>query len=293
MKKNVALVLSSGGARGIAHIGVIDELQSRGYQISSIAGTSMGALVGGMYAAESLNIFTNWILKLDKKRIFELIDFTLSRNGVIKGKRIIDEMKSMIPDRNIETLNIPFCAIATDIINNEEIFFMKGKLYDAIRASISIPSIFIPATINNMKLVDGGVLNPVPINRVKRTDGDILIVVDVNAQIHYEKTEKKEETVINTKKHVLYLNYLHERLLNHIPKNKSDKIGYFNLLNKTIGLMLHQISALTIEKYPPDILINISRYSFEVYDFYKAKELINEGKIAAKKALEEYDLKFR
>ena len=258
MKKNIALVLSSGGARGMAHIGIIEELEKHGYKISSIAGSSMGAMVGGIYAAGQLPVLKKWLCSLDKKQVFDLVDFTFSSKGLIKGDRIMKKLKKMIPDQNIEDLKIPFCAVATDIVNGKEIVFNSGSLYDAIRASISIPTFFVPFINNGKQLVDGGVVNPIPINRVKRKRNDILVISNVNANIQHEKI---------------------------LPVSNPDYFGYFKLIKKSISLMINQISILTIEKYPPDILINVSRDSHETFVFYKAAEIIKVGEQAARKVL--------
>jgi NTE family protein len=283
--KAIALVLSGGGARGLAHIGVIEELERRGFTITSVAGTSMGALVGGIYATGQLKLYKDWMCTLDKRGVFDLVDFTVGNGGIIKGVKIIKELKKMVPDRNIEDLDIPFCAVATDINQNREIIFTKGDLYDAIRASISIPTVFIPFKIDGMQLVDGGVLNPIPINRVKRNHGDLLVAVDVNAQIPFKKEISAKEPEKNNHGYHKYLNMAQSRLNNYIPKNKNDQVGYFNLVNKSISLMTHQISQLTIEKYPPDILINVSREAFETYEFYKAQDIIKEGELAVTRFL--------
>lgn len=285
-KQNIALVLSGGGARGLAHIGAIEELEKHGYTITSIAGTSMGALVGAVYATGKLKIFKDWMCSLDKKGVFDLVDFTLGNGGIIKGVRIIKELKKMVPDQNIEDLSIPFCAVATDIIQNKEVVFREGKLYDAIRSSISIPTVFTPFKINDMQLVDGGVLNPIPINRVIRTNGDLLVAVDVNAQIPFKSVAPETKKSSPANGYFKYLNSIQSRLNNYIPKNKTDSIGYFNLMNKSISLMTHQISTLTIEKYPPDILVNISKQAYETYEFYKAVEIIKEGEQAMQMVLE-------
>ena len=285
MKKNVALVLSSGGARGIAHIGVINELVKQGYNITSISGASMGALVGGMYATGNLKTFEDWMCSLSKLDVFNLIDFTVSINGLIKGNRILKEMKAMVPDRNIEDLTIPFSAIATDIINGEEIVLNKGSLYDAIRASISIPTVFKPFNNNGLKMVDGGVLNPLPIDRVKRHKDDILIVVNLASNNDYIIPDNEEAHNEFDKKDNKYINKIHDAINNIIPKNNTDKIGYYNLLSKTTDLMIQKISELTLEKHKPDILIEIPRDAFDIYEFYKSKEIIKFGERETKKAL--------
>ncbi|MCK4793275.1 MAG: patatin-like phospholipase family protein, partial [Desulfobacteraceae bacterium] len=177
MKQPIALVLGSGGARGLAHIGVIEEFEKQGFEINSVAGTSMGALIGGLYAMDKLHEYKDWVLTLDKVEVFNLIDFTFSSHGLIKGDKIINKMKTFLPDRNIEDLDIPFAAVATDITNEKEVVFTTGSVYEAVRASIAIPTVFTPVNKDNILLVDGGVLNPIPANRVKRIGNDILVAV--------------------------------------------------------------------------------------------------------------------
>ncbi len=288
MKQPVSLVLSSGGARGVAHIGAIEELEKQGFEIKSIAGTSMGALVGGMYATGKLDVYKEWMCSLDKMDVFNLIDFTFSKNGIMKGDKILREMKRMIPDRNIEDLSIPFVAVATDISNDKDVVFNSGSLYDAIRASISIPTVFTPFVKDESYIVDGGVLNPIPINRIKRVDDDILVVVNVNARVPNNKPPLPENNNHEEKRYSKYINTVINKLNYFIPKHETDKLGYFSLLNKTMGLMLHQISLMTLEKYQPDILINISRDSFGTYDFYKSEKIIEAGRSATKKAINNF-----
>lgn len=289
MKKNVSLVLSSGGARGVAHIGAIEELERQGYNITSIAGTSMGALVGGVYATGKLPEYKEWLSSLGKLDVFKMIDFTFSTSGLVKGDKIFNEMRKLVPDMNIEDLKIPFAAVATDIINKKEIVFTQGNLFEAIRASISIPSVFTPMQKDNLLLIDGGVINPMPVNRVKRSENDILVVVNVNAFIPDDKPNAPEP---KEKKNGLMsseiLKGLQKKLAEIIPKNKKEKLGYFNLITETIGLMLFQISTLTLQNYQPDVLINISRYACGNYDFYKAEEIIEVGKKATIEAINKF-----
>ena len=188
-RKEVALVLSTGGARGLAHIGGIDELLSRGYHIHSVAGTSMGALVGGMFAAGRLNDFREWMETVDRKKIFQLVDFSISLNHLVKGDRIIQAMKDVVPDVNIEDLPIPYCAIATDAISGTEVVFSRGSLYEAIRASISLPLFFNPVRQGDRVLIDGGLVNPLPLNRVKRVKGDLLVAINVSGHDYRGQVE--------------------------------------------------------------------------------------------------------
>ncbi|RPH30443.1 MAG: phospholipase [Bacteroidales bacterium] len=301
IKKNIALVLSSGGARGLAHIGVIDELVERGYNISSIAGSSMGALVGGLYATNNLDKFRDWIVTLDKMDIFNLIDFTLSSQGFIKGEKIFHTMQKMkmIPDINIEELSIKYVAIATDIIKNEEIVFGSGDLHNAIRASISIPNVFTPIEHSEGILVDGGVLNPLPINRVSRVKNDLLIAVDLNSLVPYTKPnlpKNKIADVIQSEKTAMLIKRWDKLFSSHhsekLEKNKSKKLklNYFDILARSVQLMQSKLSLQTIETYPPDVLVSISKYSCSVFEFYKGMEMIAYGREACKKALDEAGL---
>lgn len=281
MSKNIALVLSSGGARGFAHIGAIRVLESNGYNITSIAGTSMGALVGGIHASGKLHEFEEWVKGLDVMEVLKLTDISLSKKGFVKGTRIIEKMKEIVPDRNIEDLPIPYSAIATDLIRGRERIFNAGSLFDAIRASISIPTFFQPFSLGGDYFVDGGLVNPIPINRVKRQDNDLLAVVDVNADIPFVKIEPSpEEEESWGKSYLRRIRKINDHAGKHIPENKKDDIGLFNLNNRSISIMLNQIAALTLMNQKVDIMVQISRESFGTYDFYKAGEIIREGERA-------------
>lgn len=284
MGKDVALVLSSGGARGFAHIGAIKVLESEGYRITSIAGTSMGALVGGIYASGALKEFEEWVISLDIREVLKLTDISISSRGIMKGKKVIDKMKEIVPDRNIEELRIPYCAVATDIVNGSEKIFTTGDLYDAIRASISIPTVFQPFLIGQNYFVDGGLVNPIPINRVVRSEGDILAVVDVNSDLPYERPGIHEETFSDNRL-LKRIRSIRMKTDKPIPKNKKDDIGLFNLNTRSLSIMLNQIGALTLRNHQVDIMVHVSRDSYGIYDFYKAADIIREGERATRQAL--------
>lgn len=279
--KNVALVLSSGGSKGLAHIGVINELERQGFTITSVTGSSIGSVIGGLYAMGKLPEYIDWVKTLDKKKIWGLMDFTFSKNGLLKGERVFNTMQSFIPDEPIENMQIPFSAVATDIINEKEIVFSSGSFYEAIRASIAIPTAIKPVKYKDTFLVDGGVLCPIPIEYVKRNKDDILVVVNLYGT-KKEKTTKKE---LNTKSQ----NYFYKKYndyVNSISKliTSGDKnsLGYFSLLNATTFAMVHKLSKLTIDKHQPDITINIPTNAANTFDFHKATELIKLGENSAK-----------
>lgn len=268
MKKDITLVLSGGGARGIAHIGVIEELVKLNVNIASISGTSMGALIGGIYAVGKLEEFKQWMLKVNRTKIFKLIDFSFSTQGLVKGERIFNEIKEFITDVNIEDLPIKYTATAFDIANGREVVFDKGSLYNAIRASISIPTIFTPLTLGDSVFVDGGVVNNIPINTAKRVENDIVIAVNVNAGVTDD---------------IVYYSELEQLAKQNLKANKSQyrinkNINYFFLVNNSLVTMTNHISNLILEKYPPDVLVEIPRNGAGIFEFYNAKTIINSGK---------------
>lgn len=277
-EKNVALVLSSGGSKGLAHIGVINELKKQGFDITSIAGSSIGSVIGGLYAIGKLQEYTDWVSTFSRRDVWGFMDFSLSNVGLLKGERVFDKMKTFIPDINIEDMSIPFAAIATDIINEKEIAFTKGSFYEACRASIAIPAVFTPVRYNNTILVDGGLLNPIPISHVARKSHDILVVVNLYG-------EKKSDIIKEKDTDNTYLGSLTKTFSTLITTGDKYSLGYFSLINSASSAMIHQIAKMTIEKYKPDIVIDIPSDSANTFDFNKAKELIQMGEIAARKAI--------
>ncbi|MGE6791166.1 NTE family protein [Pseudomonas guineae] len=187
MSKRIALVLGSGGARGYAHIGVIEELEARGYEIACIAGCSMGAVVGGIYAAGKLKEYREWTQSLDYLDVLRLLDVSFSL-GAIRGEKVFGKIREMVGEIDIENLRIPFTAVATDLTNQQEIWFQEGCLHQAMRASAAIPSLFTPVVQGNRMLVDGSLLNPLPIVPVVSSHCDLIVAVNLNSthQRHYE-----------------------------------------------------------------------------------------------------------
>ncbi len=281
MKNKVALVLSSGGSKGLAHIGAINVLEKKGFQITSVSGSSIGAVMGGLYAMGELPKYTEWVKTLNKKTIWGLMDFAFSTQGLLKGENVFNKMKTFIPDRNIEEMNIPFSAIATDLINEKEIVFDKGSFYEAIRASVAIPTVFTPVKYKDTILVDGGVLNPVPVDYVKRSEDDLLVVVN----LYGDKIEKDIQEKENPKSVTLI-----DKFIKLIYSGDKKNSGYFSLLSETTATMVHRLAKLSIEKYQPDIVVNIPTDSASTFDFFKAGELIQLGEEAANLALNNYYL---
>jgi len=275
--KSVSLVLGSGGARGLTHIGVIKWLEEKGFEIKSISGSSMGALVGGIYSTGKLETFTNWALSLRKSDILQLMDFSLGKSGIIKGQKVIGEIKKLIGEYRIEDLNINFTAVATDLDTGREIWLNSGDLFDAIRASIAIPTIFTFHVINGMKLIDGGVINPVPIAPVLNDKNDFIIAVDLNANKSNELIIDKEDSNNNESWYRQKIVDFIENIPEGLGLKRDDESGLLDVLNKTIDIMQNVITRLKLAAYNPDYVIEIPRNLCTMYDFYKAKVLIDYG----------------
>ena len=298
--KNVALVLSSGGPRGFAYIGAIEELLDRGYRISSIAGVSAGSLIGGIYAAGGLDAFKEWLFGLDPMDVVTLMDFSLSRNYLVKGERVIRTIKKRVPEVNIEDLPIPFTAIATDLFTGEEVIFREGPLFEAIRASISIPSMFKPAEYRGRTLVDGGIVNTFPLNRVQRTPGDILVGFNVN-QIDISAVQEflDNRAAINKKKtdgnllgriqaSIQELRLVADGRDEHLPVSANE--NYFKILQRSFGIMNGALARMGIDLTPPDILVDLPFDTYHgVYGYSHAQEIAQIGRNLMAEALNRYE----
>lgn len=283
MAKEISLVLGSGGARGYTHIGVIESLLERGYEIKSISGCSMGALIGGLYAAGKLDEYKNWVLSLDGFELLKLVDFSFSGNGMIKGDKVFEKIKSLVGETKIETLPIPFTAVATDITDQKEVWFQRGNLTDAIRASIAIPTIFTPVQIGKKVLVDGGILNPLPTVPVLADRTDLTIAVNLNAD-----RVPNDETINGRNK-----SEFEKKIANFLEKNgilkKERGLNYFTIISETIETAQNLIARYEIAAHEPDLIINIPKNLCGFYEFDKAKALIDYGRQIAMSHLDTFE----
>ena len=328
-KKNVALVLSSGGPRGFAYIGAIEALHQHGYTITSVAGTSIGSLVGGIYAAGKLAEFKEWLYSLDAWEVFSLMDLSIGKNHFVKGEKVIEAMMQIVPNVNIEDLPIPYRAVATDLYTGREVVFDRGPLFSAIRASISIPSLFRPVRYGLTTLIDGAIANCLPLNRVPRTEGDMLVAFDVNdvdeAEISHLLHQEHEARLVDER----FEQEVQEELLDvlHDFKNDTDmsflkrlkhagsrsmallkdvlnyrkafheddslEVGenYYDLLDRTFSLMNHRNTELMLELCRPDVLVKMPFDSYgDISDYAKAREISDRGHQLMCEALANYEL---
>ncbi len=343
MKKRVALVLGSGGARGYAHIGVIEEIERRGYEIACVAGCSMGAVVGGIYAAGKLDEYRNWIESLDYLDVLRLVDVSF-RLGAIRGEKVFGQIRKIVGEVNIEDLRIPYTAVATDLTNQQEIWFQEGCLHQAMRASAAIPSLFTPVIQGNRMLVDGGILNPLPIVPVVSSHCDLIIAVNLNStnQKQYQLPVIERPAAFKMR-----FNSLLSSLGSHLPFRRRqaeallqleqqtlkpaaailpnpwladaaapsmqqpaaapeedgapssatgsiilDNVGpasLLDLINQSFEVMQTSLAQYKIAGYPPDILINVPKRVCRFFEFYKAPELIELGRLIASDTLDNYE----
>ncbi len=290
LKKKVALVLASGGARGMAHIGAIEELESRGYEITSIAGTSMGALIAGIYAAGKLAEAKEWFLTIDKQKILSLSDFSLSKSYVVKGDRIIDALKEIVPDRPMEELPIPIALVASDMIHNKEIVMRKGCLFEAVRASMSIPLFFRPVHRENMLLVDGGILNALPLNRVQRTAGDILVGMNISAP---DVMQLDEQEAHDTPKFIAehpFLNRIYQGIFGDDDEEAwEDSMNYIRMTSRMTDMMIQHNTVVMSQMVKADVLAEMPMDAYQTFDFHRAQEIMDDGRRRMREALDRYE----
>ena len=308
----ISLVLGSGGARGYAHIGVIEELEAQGFAIRSIAGSSMGALVGGVYAAGKLDVYRDWARSLQRFDVLRLLDWTLSGGGFIKGDRIIGVLRHLIGDTDIEDLPIPYTAVAVDLDVQREVWFSRGPLFDAIRASIAIPTLLRPYHYQGRLLVDGGLLNPLPVSPTLRDLTDATIAVDVNAPAeplhafvaHGMASAEDRGRAGQATPEMLpdggkaapadlhragYRRRVAEFVESLMEKRErratEHEPGAFELFARSLDVVQETITRLKLAAQPPDLLITIPRNASAFYEFHRAEELIELGRRRTREAL--------
>jgi len=276
-QKTVSLVLGSGGARGLAHIGVIRWLEENGYRIKSISGSSMGALVGGIHAIGKLDEFEQWVRAVTKSDMVKLLDLSLGTDGLFKGGKIIDTLKELVGDSRIEDLPIKFTAVAANISRAREVWFDQGPMFDAIRASISLPIIFTPYNHNGEDLVDGGILNPVPIAPTFSDHSDMTIAVNLTGRpIDDPESLFLPDTVEEASPLSSAVSEFFGKVRNSIPKGGIN-IKAYEVVHQSFETMQGTIARQKIAAYPPDHVLEVPKNLCMILEFDKAVPLISYG----------------
>ncbi|UCE90575.1 MAG: patatin-like phospholipase family protein [Pseudomonadota bacterium] len=284
--KPVSLVLGSGGARGLAHIGVIDWLVEHNFEIRSIAGSSMGALIGGIYAAGELDTYRHWVKALDKSDVLGLLDLSFGSGGLFKGEKVIERLRDLIGARSIEELPIAFTAVATDVEQQKEVWINKGSLFDAIRASIAVPLVFTPFRREGRRLLDGGLLNPLPIAPTLTDTTDLTIAVNLGGRpeeslFPLEEAVAPHETIpVSAEEEQDYSDRIKafvRELQGRFTQKDEEDWDFFDIMAMSIDAMQNTITRMKLAAYNPDVTVTICRDAARAYEFYRAAELIELG----------------
>ncbi len=282
---SVSLILGSGGARGLAHIGIIKYLEESDFHIKSVAGCSMGALIGGIYAAGKLDAYTEWVRAITKGDMLKLLDISFGHAGMVKGEKIINTLKEFVGEQLIENLPISFTAVASDIVNEKEVWLTKGPLFDAIRASISLPLFFTPFEYNGVLLIDGGILNPVPIAPTFIDDTDIKIAVNLGGPIDksLESPAKKPAATESEIKSKVsrFIDAMHVAK----PPEGSGTLGMLDIPDQSFDAMQGTIARQKLAAYPPDVTLELPRNLCGTLEFDRADEMIAKGYALAREKL--------
>ncbi|MBE1552704.1 NTE family protein [Mycobacterium sp. OAS707] len=311
--KRVALALGSGGARGYAHIGVIDELRDRGYDIVGIAGSSMGALVGGLQAAGKLDEFADWAKSLTQRAVLRLLDPSISAAGALRAEKILDAVRDILGEVTIEELSIPYTAVSTDLLSGKSVWLQRGSVDAAIRASIAIPGVITPHVFDGRLLADGGILDPLPMAPIAAVNADLTIAVSLagsEAGGRYEPTDTEPRASTEWLSRMWRsTTALFERTgaapdeaadeLVDVSKNDPaeavdavepvPRLGSFEVMNRTIDIAQAALARHTLAAYPPDVLIEVPRTACRSLEFYRAAEVIDIGRELAVAVLDELE----
>ena len=286
----VSLVLGSGGARGLAHIGIIRWLEDHGYRIRSVSGCSMGALIGGIYAAGKLPEYEHWVRNVDKLGVFSLLDFTFGRGGLVKGEKLIATLRELVGETLIEELPITFTAVAADIVREREVWLNKGPLFDAIRASISLPLFFTPFNYQGINLIDGSIFNPVPIAPTFHDLTDLTIAVNLNGPPEHavatgsdegqEESDAGEVQTFGEKIRQFFAGFQNDE-----AEQAGDKWDMLYVVNQSFDAMQGLVARQKLAAHPPDLLVSIARNACGTLEFDRAAEMIALGYQAAEDQL--------
>lgn len=277
--RSISLVLGSGGARGHAHIGVIRAIEERGVTITNISGTSMGAVIGGIYAAGKLDTYTDWANRLERNDVLRLLDFSFNWKSIFKGERIIEVLKDLIGDCDIEDLEREFTAVATSLNDQREIWLNSGSLFQAIRASTAVPGVFSPVELDGMLLVDGGLVNPIPIAPTLTDATDLTIAVNLSGMTesyHPPTIKKKSADSSADEGYRRSISQFIGKLIDNDEDDESDTDAA-DLLVKSIDVMQGAIARLKLAAYTPDRVIDIPRDACTFFEFNRAEEMADLG----------------
>jgi len=296
-KKRIGLVLGSGSARGWSHIGVIKCLQEEGIPIDIVCGCSMGAVVGGAYAAGILDALEELAREFSWFDFLKYMDVSLSRRGLIEGDRITEFFRNKISNISIEDLPLPYGAVAVDLHTGKEVNFRRGPLLDALRASFALPGLFTPFQKGSQWLIDGGLVNPVPVSLCRTMGADIVIAVNLNDGILEKNVSKKSNPIVNPVFQEKLLDVLKSDFISsNFPfLKKPDQHetiaartpNMIDVIMRSIYIMQDRITRQRMLVDPPDVLISPKLSDISLLEFNRAKETIQKGWHSTKNVMPE------
>ena len=281
----IGLVLGSGGARGLAQIGVIEEIEARGLRITSIAGSSIGALVGGLHAAGKLGAYRDWLLGMDRNAMLRLLDPGWGRASLFTGQRLLDALREVCGSPRIEELPIDFTAVAVDLSRHREVWLRQGDMWEAVRASFAIPGVFTPQVVNGRPLVDGGLLAPLPLTAMRMSDADTVIAVDLNGPPREKEQQAATETEGGAPAHRWWP--LRRGRTHEDRQARGLRMGFVQLMTESLDTMQGRIARVQLALDPPGVEVRIPRDAAQFYEFWRAAELIALGRAEAASALDD------
>ncbi len=303
-RRRVSLVLGAGGARGYAHIGAIEVLHERGYEIAAVTGSSMGALVGGIFAAGKLEAFADWALSLHLHDVVRLADVSLTRAGVMRAERVLDRVRELVNDNRIEDLRVPFTAVATDLLAGREVWVQRGPIDVAIRASIALPGIFTPVTLNSRVLVDGGLMEPLPMAAAAAVPADLTVAVSLTGQrdpsgpaahenadpgrlddwvFHFRRGAAQAFGAVDDQDPAAP--QTPDKLDSELPV----KLTGLDVITYAYEAMQGVVNRYRLAGFPPDILITVPKEACRLLDFHRAAAMVELGRELTAEALEAFE----
>jgi len=292
-RPSVAVALGGGGARGYAHIGILEVLRERGYDVVSIAGSSMGAVIGGLFAADGLDAYADWVRGLSHRDVLRLYDPSPRAPGAIRAEKIFARVADILGDVRIEDLPIPFTAVATDLETGDERWFQEGPVDAAIRASAALPGFITPVVVDGRLLADGGLTNPLPIAPIVTAGADLTVAVAVSGRHRSAvPTPRRGENEHRNVRRFLgpRLAALRGSAAGEPAETPSDSLppglGLLDVMDLSLEAVRTSVLRHTLAAWPPDVLITIPRSSCRTLDFHKAEEMIALGRELAVDALD-------
>jgi NTE family protein len=296
-RPSIGLVLGGGAARGFAHIGVIRTLMAKGLVPDVIAGTSIGAVVGGCYAAGNLDGVEAWCRSLTRRSVLGYLDVSFSGSALLGGGRLAEKLTETVGDVSIEQLPMRFAAIATEFGTGHEIWLTRGPLVEAARASYALPGMFPPVHIGGRWLMDGALVNPVPVSTARALGARVVIAVNVNTDLygrgttiqHLDAPEGETPMEEMAAQRGLFGRFAGERAEKRQLLGSAGRPGLSTVMVEAFNVMQDRLTRARLAGDPPDILISPRLGRIGLFDFHRAAEMIDLGAEAAEKALEHVD----